>query len=428
MLAFISRGNIKPLTVKKGSQLNTRYGNFEHDKMIGLKYGSQMAGSKGYGFVHLLHPTPELWTVSLPHRTQIVYTPDSSYVMQRLGVTSGTRVIEAGTGSASFTHSFARTVGSEGKLYTYEFHEPRYVAAKDELEQHGLLNVNTVITHRDVCNDGFEVNGEQINADVVFLDLPSPWTAIQHLDKVISSDSRVGICCFSPCIEQVEKTITALQDEGWTSIEMVEVAGRRWEARKDMVRSLDDVVGRLKDIQSRKNWGIESTRHVRMIEKREADEEKKVEEKKVEEKKVEEKKVEEKEIVDDKVPKMEEKEADNVEVISTSENPIDVAEITSEIKSALARTSGSGDSSSPAKKAKIEPESKSKPDSGSKDKIEPENKKARGFNPFGRGLRIREGDDLYQWRNVTKIETEVKSHTSYLTFAYKIPSKKVDVQ
>ena len=89
MLAYISRSTIKPINVKKGEIFNTRYGHFEHDKMIGMKYGEQMPGAKGYGFIHLLHPTPELWTLSLPHRTQIVYSPDSSYIIQRLNVKPG---------------------------------------------------------------------------------------------------------------------------------------------------------------------------------------------------------------------------------------------------------------------------------------------------------------------------------------------------
>lgn len=351
VLAFVSRGLIKPFYVTKGEFLNTRFGNFEHDRMIGMKYGSQMAGAKDKGFVHLLQPTPELWTLSLPHRTQIVYTPDSSYIVQRLGITSGSRVIEAGTGSASFTHAFARTLGRDGRLFTYEFHEPRFLEAKKELEEHGLLQVNTLATHRDVCHDGFEIenlpeqfseNGS-INANAVFLDLPSPWTAIPHLSKVVSQTSRVGICCFSPCIEQVDKTIEALEANGWTGIEMAEIAGRRYEARKEMVKDLSDVVKRLKDIQGRKTLGIESRR--------------------------------------------------------------------------LARV-GDG-------KRNNEPQGGVKRDIReveSEDTALPE-PKPRGYNPFGKGMRIREGDEQFQWKQVTKVEPEIKTHTSYLTFAYLTPQK-----
>ncbi|WPK23007.1 hypothetical protein PUMCH_000230 [Australozyma saopauloensis] len=345
VLAFISRGLIKPFTVKSGEFLNTRFGSFEHALMIGMKYGTQMGGVKDRGFIHLLHPSPELWTVSLPHRTQIVYTPDSSYIVQRLGITSGSRVIEAGTGSASFTHAFARTLSDDGKLFTYEFHEPRYIEARRELEEHGLLLNNCLITHRDVCNDGFNIenlpekfakNGG-LCCDAVFLDLPSPWTAIPNLSSVVSSETRVGICCFSPCIEQVDKTIEALAEHGWTDIEMVEIAGRRWEARKEMVRDVLDVIERLKQIQGKKTQGIESKRQVKLEEE------------------------------SDKKRSADQLDAD----------------------SALPEPSG----------------------------------KTTKFNPFGKGIRIKEGDEQFNWKQVTKVETEIKTHTSYLTFAYLVPTR-----
>ncbi|CDK27802.1 unnamed protein product [Kuraishia capsulata CBS 1993] len=344
VLAFIGRDSIKPINVKAGEILNTRYGAFPHDIMIGSKYGAQVSGSKGFGFIHLLYPTPELWSISLPHRTQIVYTPDSSYIVQRLGITAGSRVIEAGTGSGSFSHALARTVNETGKLFTYEFHESRYLEAKKEFEDHHLPNF--IITHRDVCENGFDIiqNDEtvDVSADSVFLDLPSPWTAIPRLKSVVAKGKRIGICCFSPCIEQVLKTVEALEAEGWTGIEMVEVAGRKWEARKDMVRTLDDALDRLRDVKRRQLEGIEKVKLIRA-------------------------------------------QRDNT----------------------------------PVESADVEVSSGSKREATEEaDSEEPISKKARGFNPWGRGIRVREGDEAYQWFNVTRGEGEVKSHTSYLTFAH----------
>ena len=84
-LAWISRNNIKPITIEADGVFNTRYGSFPHSDMIGKPYGSQIAirtkSLNKFAFIHILQPTPELWTLSLPHRTQIVYTPDSSYIM-----------------------------------------------------------------------------------------------------------------------------------------------------------------------------------------------------------------------------------------------------------------------------------------------------------------------------------------------------------
>ena len=44
----------------------------------------------------MLLPTPELWTLSLPHRTQIVYTTDISHVVLRLNLKPGSVVVESG--------------------------------------------------------------------------------------------------------------------------------------------------------------------------------------------------------------------------------------------------------------------------------------------------------------------------------------------
>lgn len=44
----------------------------------------------------MLRPTPELWTMALPHRTQILYLADIAFITSWLGIKRGSRVIEAG--------------------------------------------------------------------------------------------------------------------------------------------------------------------------------------------------------------------------------------------------------------------------------------------------------------------------------------------
>lgn len=166
--------------------------------MIGLEYGTQMSSTTKKGFIFLLHPTPELWTLALPHRTQILYAPDISYILSKLRIVPGTSVIEAGTGSGSFTHSFVRAIGSAGKIYTFEFHELRCCTASTEFEAHGLMRCGEKevlrITHRDVCKAGFELEGTPYTVGAVFLDLPAPWEAIPHLIHHLEPTTR--LCCF----------------------------------------------------------------------------------------------------------------------------------------------------------------------------------------------------------------------------------------
>ncbi|XBW34636.1 hypothetical protein QEN19_000203 [Hanseniaspora menglaensis] len=378
VLVYISKTNIRPVVLHKNGRLNTKYGTFLHSEIIGKKYGSQIGkflnsnqvnrgkrhikknkeeedanndeeeDEKKFGFIHVLKPTPELWTLSLPHRTQIVYTFDSSYITERLQINSLSNVIEAGTGSGSLSHQFSRSCG---KLFTYEFHEVRKQQAELEFQQHGLLyqdyldgktddknTANIVINHRDVCKNGFLIDQvENIDADCVFLDLPAPWEAIPNLNKpgVMNQHKQVRVCCFSPCFEQVDKTVEALEANGWGNIEMVEIQGKNFEGRKRMVKTIDDAIKVLCDQKERRNMG---TINYRNYKKAKQD-----------------------------LEEGENNDGHDLKRLKTNSTPADEK-----------------------------------------------------FNPFGKGMRVKEGDEKYEWSNVCKIESEIKSHTSYLTFATKI--------
>ncbi|KAJ3515409.1 hypothetical protein NM208_g14970 [Fusarium decemcellulare] len=307
-IVLLSRDNAQPITLEQstgavdgyaeGATLNTRFGSFPHSTLLNIPWGSQVrasavdTGSRGRkrrreatdedtptttgpdeatdptskpvkkataaasGFIHILRPTPEVWTSSLPHRTQVVYTPDYSYILQRLRVVPGTRIIEAGAGSGSFTHASARAVYSgypknendeRGKVFSFEFHEPRFNKMREEIQNHKLEGI-VKISHRDVYEGGFLVDGKSPRANAVFLDLPAPWEALHHLSRQkpekagkdngdtetpewvspLDPKKSVYICTFSPCIEQVTRTIEELRLLGWTDIDMVEISHRRF--------------------------------------------------------------------------------------------------------------------------------------------------------------------------------------------------------
>lgn len=317
-IALLSRDVFQPVTLERstgavdgyaeGATLNTRFGSFPHSTLLDIPWGSQVRASKvdtgsrgrkrrrddtgdntpvkqdedastpapkqedvsstpakpakaimaATGFIHILRPSPELWTSSLPHRTQVVYTPDYSYILHRIRARPGTRIIEAGAGSGSFTHASARAVYSgyptgpddkRGGVSSFEFHEPRFQKLQEEIKGHGLEGI-VHITHRDVCHDGFLVDGKSPLATAVFLDLPAPWEAIPHLIREkprggngsddawvspLDPSQSVYICSFSPCIEQVQRTMNQLRAMGWTDVDMVEISHKRINVPRERI-------------------------------------------------------------------------------------------------------------------------------------------------------------------------------------------------
>lgn len=218
VIIWMTRELVQPLVISAGKELNNKFGVYRHSDLIGLPYGSKVGSRNGKGFLHVLRPTPELWTLALPHRTQILYLADIAFVTSWLDIKPGSKVIEAGTGSGSFSHSTARTIGQTGRLWSYEFHETRANKAKEEFSRHGMENIVT-LTHRNVCKEGFTVTD---TVDAVFLDLPAPWEAVPHAKLALRKDRPTRICCFSPCMEQVMRTVSALNEAGFTDITMYE--------------------------------------------------------------------------------------------------------------------------------------------------------------------------------------------------------------
>lgn len=293
-----SRGRRPPAQQlkRKAGELESANNNEEGDEE---RPQPQAAIAASSGFCHLLYPTPETWTASLPHRTQVVYTPDYSYILHRLRVRPGGTIIEAGAGSGSFTHASARAIFNGypsiesqiqpqpqppskkhrrfGKVCSFEFHAQRAGRIREEVQQHGL-DGTVHVNHRDVYADGFLLGDNpetrtSPKANAIFLDLPAPWLALHHLTRnptpgtqsPLDPSSPVYICTFSPCLEQVQRTISALRQQGWLSIEMVEVNHHRIEVRRERYglesegirgatvfpKSVDEALAKMRTIEER---------------------------------------------------------------------------------------------------------------------------------------------------------------------------------
>ncbi|KAK7323479.1 hypothetical protein VNO77_26953 [Canavalia gladiata] len=231
VIVYERHDNMKAVTVCEGSVLQNRFGVFKHSDWIQKPFGSKVFSNKG-GFVYLLAPTPELWTLVLSHRTQILYIADISFVVMYLEIVPGCLVLESGTGSGSLTTSLARAVAPTGRVCTFDFHEQRAASARDDFERTGLSSIVTVGV-RDIQGEGFPDEFAGL-ADAVFLDLPQPWLAIPSAAKMLKQDGT--LCSFSPCIEQVQRSCEVL-GTSFTDIRTFEVLLRTYEVREGKMES-----------------------------------------------------------------------------------------------------------------------------------------------------------------------------------------------
>ncbi|XP_043249884.1 tRNA (adenine(58)-N(1))-methyltransferase catalytic subunit TRMT61A isoform X1 [Colletes gigas] len=244
VILYLGPSNMHSLEIKqkivnkKGNMVDnifqTIYGALKVFSLVGKKYGTKVQLSRGWGYV--LQPTPELWTLTVPHRTQIIYSPDISLIMYLMDLTPGNIIIETGTGSGSLSHALIRAIRPHGHLYTFEFHEQRVNVARVEFERHGLSKFVT-LGHKDVCVEGF---GEELKTkvDAIFLDLPHPWLAIDHALHTFKK-SGGKLCSFSPCIEQVQRTCEKLISKGFIELNTYECLQREMNVQYRNLSTLD---------------------------------------------------------------------------------------------------------------------------------------------------------------------------------------------
>ncbi|KAG4164217.1 hypothetical protein ERO13_D01G222101v2 [Gossypium hirsutum] len=100
IIVYERHDTMKAVKVCENLVLQNRVGVFKHSDWIRKPFGSIIFSNKG-GYVYLLALTPELWTLVLSHRTQILYIADISFVILYLEVVPGCLVLESETSSGS---------------------------------------------------------------------------------------------------------------------------------------------------------------------------------------------------------------------------------------------------------------------------------------------------------------------------------------
>ena len=180
--------------------------------LIGKEFGKQIEiGSKQFW---VLQPSIMDKLRSLKRRAQIILPRDSAHIITYCSIEPGHKVLEAGIGSGSLTIALANAVAPNGKIISYDTREDFIELAIKNLENTNLDRyVNSKI--KDVTE-----RIDEKNLDAVILDIPNPYDAITHSWKAL----KVGgyLCCYSPLVSQVEKTVKEIKKHGFIEIKTFE--------------------------------------------------------------------------------------------------------------------------------------------------------------------------------------------------------------
>jgi len=227
VLLYLSRRKTYLVKVEKGKTFHTHKGFIKFDDMIGKEYGVRVLSNLRTEFV-ALKPLLRDYIFKSMRKTQITYPKDVALIVMFSGIGPGSRIVEAGTGTGALTTALAHYVKPDGKVYSYEIREEFLKNAEKNLKRAGLIDF-VELKNKDVT-----VGIDENEVDTVILDLAIPWLVVPHAYTPLKPCGT--IVSFSPTIDQVVKTVEALEENGFIDIETVECLMRTMQVVRGKTR------------------------------------------------------------------------------------------------------------------------------------------------------------------------------------------------
>jgi tRNA (adenine57-N1/adenine58-N1)-methyltransferase len=234
-LVFLVSKDRKPFLVrlKAGHEKHTHRGIVRYDDIIGQRLGREVRTQLDSPFL-VLEPSIHDLIKNIKRISQIMYPKDIGYILLKMNIMSGRRVIEAGTGSGGLTLALAHSVRPDGRVYSYEIRPDMLKTAIHNLENAGLLDY-VDFRERDI-GQGFD----ERDVDALFLDMRTPWHYLEQAYAALKSGGFFG--AILPTTNQVVRLIGALPHSGFFDVEVEELLLRPYKAVYARLRPMDRMV------------------------------------------------------------------------------------------------------------------------------------------------------------------------------------------
>ncbi len=217
-----------------GQRLDTHHGFILHDAIIGQPFGCRVKTQLAYAYL-LLQPATYDLVMRVKRASQIVYPKEIGYLILRMNIIPGARVVECGTGSGALTLALSRFVRPNGRIYTYEERDDMLANARKNLERFGALDV-VELKQRDI-RAGFD----ERDADALFLDVREPWLFLAQAHAALKGGGFFG--SLVPTTNQISDILQEMERAGgWADIEVIEILMRHYKPNAERLRPEDRMV------------------------------------------------------------------------------------------------------------------------------------------------------------------------------------------
>jgi tRNA (adenine57-N1/adenine58-N1)-methyltransferase len=183
----------------------------------------------------MLRPSLKDLLGAIERKAQIITSKDSFIIPLHLDLGCGSRVIEAGVGSAGLTLVLLKAVGPHGRVYSYEVRDDFAATARRNVAMaEGSSTWELAID--DVCTADLP---QQVDAAV--LDIPNPSDALANVISAL----RVGghVCVYVPNANQLEDAVRKMRELGLGEITAFETIQREMVVHEGGVRPSFETLG-----------------------------------------------------------------------------------------------------------------------------------------------------------------------------------------
>jgi tRNA (adenine57-N1/adenine58-N1)-methyltransferase len=149
---------------------------------------------------------------------QVILPKDAALILAYSSISSGQKVLDAGTGSGWLAIFLARLV-YPGEVYTYEKRKEFYKLARKNIDILGLKNIK-------LFNADIKKAKIKEKFDLITLDLKQPYKLIKKLDKNLKK--RGTFVIYSPNIEQIKECVEIFEKLGYQTKTFENIV-REWQ-------------------------------------------------------------------------------------------------------------------------------------------------------------------------------------------------------